>query len=574
MVVERRLGQDRFRDDRYHLVDNLDQTKQLFFQLSGITTNTTRTLTIPDANGTIALVAQLNDGTVDHGNLSGLSTGSDHSFINQNVTTTGTPTFADLTVKRTNAAAMGITLINSQASGSVDAAAEIEAFTLANGTATMGKIAFLRDGSYSAEIDQDSKLEIYRAINGTNSLVATFDSSGMTVPTTLLVQIGGQMTITGAGISSSTDSIAFSDNNFTGVGTIGSGAITATGTITILNSTPILVFKDSDSLGANSVGYIEWRDKGGGRAGFLGNYTSGNDDLLWKNEQGGNIGIQTTGAGKFQIFANVELNDNSITGVGDITMPGVSLGVPFFSDTATINYGAGNLIHVLDFKSLGDSVVSGFQFSSTSHANVFGLSLDSTTSFLSTAGILSFLSATSADAASLAFTSTNGGMTFTATTGGKEILFDTPLVNIPGEIEQAKSKRTLIGGYAIKLTNKTGSNTIAGQVVKPDDKVDGSGGVDDAFITILANDQEIIGIVLEAGIADGSEAWVVINGIADVLMDTGGSARGDRIISSATVGSGDVWSVGGAVAPHFQEIGKCVEARVGAGLARVVLHFN
>ena len=98
--------------------------------------------------------------------------------------------------------------------------------------------------------------------------------------------------------------------------------------------------------------------------------------------------------------------------------------------------------------------------------------------------------------------------------------------------------------------------------------------IDDAFKTISASDENIIGIVLEVGVADGSEAWIVVNGIADVLMDSGGSARGDRIISSATAGSADVWNVGGAVATHFQEIGHCIETRTGAGLARCVLHFN
>ena len=87
-------------------------------------------------------------------------------------------------------------------------------------------------------------------------------------------------------------------NNLINVGTITSGDIT------ILDATPILVFKDSNSLGAASVGYIEWRDSGGGRAGFLGNNSSGNDDLYWKNEQGGNIGIETTGAGELQIFTS------------------------------------------------------------------------------------------------------------------------------------------------------------------------------------------------------------------------------------------------------------------------------
>ena len=131
---------------------------------------------------------------------------------------------------------------------------------------------------------------------------------------------------------------------------------------------------------------------------------------------------------------------------------------------------------------------------------------------------------------------------------------------------KAKSGNTAIGGFAIKLTNKTGGNTVAGQVVIA------STGTADAFETAGANELHPIGVVLDAGVADGSEAWVVVNGIADVLMDAGGSALGDRIITSATAGSADV-SNAPAVAVHFQEIGHCIEARVGAGLTRVVLHF-
>lgn len=41
------------RDDRLTLQDNSDTTKQLVFQLSGITTATTRTITVPDANITL-----------------------------------------------------------------------------------------------------------------------------------------------------------------------------------------------------------------------------------------------------------------------------------------------------------------------------------------------------------------------------------------------------------------------------------------------------------------------------------------------------------------------------------------
>ena len=43
-------------DDGFRIRDNSDNTKQVAFECSGITGSTTRTLTIPDASGTIALV--------------------------------------------------------------------------------------------------------------------------------------------------------------------------------------------------------------------------------------------------------------------------------------------------------------------------------------------------------------------------------------------------------------------------------------------------------------------------------------------------------------------------------------
>ena len=54
---------DVFSDANFLLYDDADSTKNLAFQLSGITTGTTRTLTVPDANGTIALTSQLGGGT-------------------------------------------------------------------------------------------------------------------------------------------------------------------------------------------------------------------------------------------------------------------------------------------------------------------------------------------------------------------------------------------------------------------------------------------------------------------------------------------------------------------------------
>ena len=148
------------------------------------------------------------------------------------------------------------------------------------------------------------------------------------------------------------------------------------------------------------------------------------------------------------------------------------------------------------------------------------------------------------------------------------------MISINGEVDTAITgtdfKITLIGGYTIKLTNRTGSNTVKGQLVT----VYTATAIDDAFKTQVASGDNTIGVVLEAGVSNGEDTWIVVGGKADVLIDAGGSARGDRMITSATAGSADVWNVGGAVADHFLEIGHCVETRIGAGLARCVLHFN
>ena len=48
-------------DTQFKIVDDLDDTKELKFQLSGITTGITRTLTIQDADGTIAFLSDTSD---------------------------------------------------------------------------------------------------------------------------------------------------------------------------------------------------------------------------------------------------------------------------------------------------------------------------------------------------------------------------------------------------------------------------------------------------------------------------------------------------------------------------------
>lgn len=143
-------------------------------------------------------------------------------------------------------------------------------------------------------------------------------------------------------------------------------------------------------------------------------------------------------------------------------------------------------------------------------------------------------------------------------------------------IGNAKVKMTIEGGLAIKLTNKTGSPSVKGELVTP------SSSVQNAVSLAQIDGPDIIGSFYEDGIVDGDEAWIVIAGIADVYF-IGNTTTGQFARMCAT---GDTGLVNGraisealpvppfATDKHFQEIGHVIETRTGAGLAKIIMHFN
>lgn len=135
-----------------------------------------------------------------------------------------------------------------------------------------------------------------------------------------------------------------------------------------------------------------------------------------------------------------------------------------------------------------------------------------------------------------------------------------------------KSRMTAIGGFAVKLTNKTGPASVAGQLLKADLTAD------DAVALTETSDTECIGVFLDSGIADGDEAWIVIGGIADVAFeDNHGPNRGDWVATSTSDAGYATSQASPAASPqHFRETGHCIEtvSAGGAGthvLARCVL---
>ena len=140
-----------------------------------------------------------------------------------------------------------------------------------------------------------------------------------------------------------------------------------------------------------------------------------------------------------------------------------------------------------------------------------------------------------------------------------------------------RAKSTIEGGHAVKLTNKTGANTVKGEMVTT------SSSYDNAVSKIVKDVPNPIGVFYESGIADGAEAWVVVGGRADVYYvgDTvrGQLSRGFLTADGASYVTGQALAENIPTSPfasdkHFYEIGHLLESRTGAGLAKTILHFN
>lgn len=132
------------------------------------------------------------------------------------------------------------------------------------------------------------------------------------------------------------------------------------------------------------------------------------------------------------------------------------------------------------------------------------------------------------------------------------------------------------GGLLISLTNKSGANSIKGYLVKP------SSTTDDAFTNCAVGDPDIIGIVYDNDIADGSSCRIVVSGIAEVyFLNAATHGNFARMCASGDAGAANGKAISEAVPTspfatdkHFQEIGHIIQTTGGAGLARCVLHFN
>lgn len=133
------------------------------------------------------------------------------------------------------------------------------------------------------------------------------------------------------------------------------------------------------------------------------------------------------------------------------------------------------------------------------------------------------------------------------------------------------------GGFAVKMFNRTGADTVKGQVVRSDT------ATDNGVILCGTNDDEGFGVFLDAGIADDAYAWVVVTGFAYVAFEDNIAAVHGFWVGTGTSEAGYARTQESppalGIAAHFEEVGHCVESVAAGGggthiLAKCVIHFN
>jgi hypothetical protein len=126
------------------------------------------------------------------------------------------------------------------------------------------------------------------------------------------------------------------------------------------------------------------------------------------------------------------------------------------------------------------------------------------------------------------------------------------------------------GGLAIALINKTGANSVRGSVVSPSSTTDMGCALSSTTI------DDPIGIVYNDGIADGSNVWVIVSGIAYVLFDGSTTPSRDWFIYVSTATAGR--ATGQATINTGRQnakLGHSLESAGGAGaLIRCRVNFN
>ncbi len=247
-------------DNNFTISDDGDATKLLAFQCSGITTGTTRTLTIPDASGTVALTAttQPLDAT-----LTALAAYNTNGLLTQTAadTFTGrtiTGTSNEITVTNGDGVSDNPTLSLASTLDITGKTVTVQDnnFTVQDNTDTSKKLAFQLSGittattrtltipDNSGTIALTSDLSSYQPLDSTLTAVAAYNTNG------LITQTAAD-TFTGRTITGTANKVSVTN----GDGVSGNPTLTLPTTVDLSSNTSLLI-PTSTSTVASTTGAI------------------------------------------------------------------------------------------------------------------------------------------------------------------------------------------------------------------------------------------------------------------------------------------------------------------------------
>jgi hypothetical protein len=129
-------------------------------------------------------------------------------------------------------------------------------------------------------------------------------------------------------------------------------------------------------------------------------------------------------------------------------------------------------------------------------------------------------------------------------------------------------------GFLLKMLNKTGVSSVKGELVAQHSS-------NNREVTLQTGEYDTIGIVQEAGVAEGSEMWVwQIGSVCQALLkNTVSASRANLAIAADTDGRMDMVATPPpppTADTHFKEVGHALEAVTGGTdqLCLISFHLN
>lgn len=145
-------------------------------------------------------------------------------------------------------------------------------------------------------------------------------------------------------------------------------------------------------------------------------------------------------------------------------------------------------------------------------------------------------------------------------------------LEVNGAITTPKVKITADGGIALLMINQSGLPSKQGRLVSAEGATDAEG-----YALASASEDEVIGVELEDDIAQEERGWVVIAGVAYVLLKNSTVATiGNWVKASDVAGRADASNANFVAADIALQVGHCIETQAAGTdvLARVILQFN